>query len=152
MYKIRLATQTDVSSLKQINHHLNREIILERLEKQKEEKADFLLLEIDGILSGYVFLKWTGKPSHPEYPDMEDLYLSIDARGKGYGRLLVGECEKRVMERGMKKIGLSVNPSNYCPAKRLYSKMGYKHDAKKSHMETSRMGLSRKVIDMEKEL
>lgn len=74
---------------------------------------------------GQAAIHWSGKPTHPELPDIQSLRVHPSLRGKGIGSLLLEACEKIVAERNYKKVSLSValdNPG----AKRLYERRGYR--------------------------
>ncbi|NQS89238.1 GNAT family N-acetyltransferase [Patescibacteria group bacterium] len=152
MIRIRKTVASDINTIQSIKSFLSPEIIEERLARQKKDEAEFLLLEKDGEIVSFVLLKWGGKPTHPEYPDMEDLYTKETERRKGYGRILVSECEKKAAQRGFNKIGLSVNPNLNPKAKKFYEKLGYKHDKGKEYLDGIYNGIEDWVIDLEKSL
>lgn len=152
MIKIRKAIIQDIEQLKKVKPSLTDEQISERLKRQGEGVFEYLVLETeDGIVS-FVLLKWRGKKSHPDYPDVEDLFTREDQRGKGYGTMLIKECEHLVKEKGLKKIGLAANPELNERARRLYEKLGYHHDGKKPYVDGVYDGVEDWVIDLEKEL
>ena len=150
--KIRNASEKDILYLKNIRKSLTKEMIIDRIKKQISGEADFLVIENKSLIVGFVFLKYKGKSTHPDYLDIEDLFIRDSQRGKGYGTLLVKECEKRSKKRGFKKIGLAVNPSDLCLAKQLYKKLGYVHDGKDRYIDGIYNGVKDWVIDMEKSL
>lgn len=152
MTLIRLAKRDDIDGLIKIKPQLTKEEILKRLRKQKEGNVEYLVLEKDGKPVSFVLLKFKGKETHPEYPDIEDLYTKNGQRDKGYATKLIKECEKRAKEKGFKKIGLAVNPKLNEYAKRFYERIGYKHDGKKSHIDAVYNRTKDWVIDLEKEL
>ena len=150
--KIRQVNLSDSESLKIIKSFLTDEIIQKRKELQDSGKADFLVIDLKGKIFGFVFLKWEGKPTHPEYPDMEDLYVKESERSKGYGQLLIKECERLAKEKGFTKIGMAVNPDENCKARILYEKLGYKHDGKEKYVDGIYNGVEDWVVDLEKEI
>lgn len=145
-------TESDIPKIKDIKPAINNQQVLERLHMQNNGLADFILLSDDEQPISFVLLKWKGKPTHPEYPDIEDLYTSELHRGMGYGTLLIKECERRSKERGYSKIGLAVNPEDNPKAKRLYERLGYVYDGNKSYIDGVYNGVEDWVIDLEKEL
>jgi GNAT superfamily N-acetyltransferase len=152
MLKVRLATKSDKNEILLINPLLSKTIITYRLSQQEKKEAEYLVID-DGIhLLGQVFLKWYGKQTHPEYPDIENIYIKGSERGKGYGALLVKECEKRTKDKGYSKIGLAVNHEVNCPEQKLYRKLGYRHDGKSTYTLELYPGIKERVIDMEKSL
>lgn len=145
-------TLSDILGLKKIKPSLDNSTIQNRLKLQENGMAVFLILRENNEPIGFVFLKLKGKQTHPDYPDMEDLYIREGSRGRGYGTILVGECEKIAKEKGFRKIGLAVNPTENLQAKLLYEKLGYVHDGKKSYVDGVYNGVEDIVIDLEKGL
>lgn len=149
---IRKAKREDIAVIRTVKPILTEAQIIERLEKQKKGDSDYLVLEKDGAIVSFVVLKWQGKETHPEYPDMEDLFTKLKERGKGYGTRLIKECERLAKARGFKKIGLAANPDLNQYAEQLYEKLGYKHDGKKSYVDGVYDGTEDWVVDLEKEI
>lgn len=152
MLTIRNAKPSDIKQIHIVNPLVKAEVIGERLRKQSKREAEYLVLDNGIHLLGQIFLKWTGKPTHPEYPDIENIYVKASERGKGYGTLLVTECERRAKIKGYKKIGLAVNHVRNCPEQILFRKLGYIHDGKIKYpgeIASSKKGY---VIDMEKDI
>lgn len=149
---IRSATNADGKAIKLIKPSLSTHTIHTRFILQTKGTVEFLVLEDNGILVGFVLLKWNGKKTHSNYPDVEDLYIKENYRSKGYGTLLLRECEKRAKEKGFTKIGLAVNPEKNTGVKKLYKKLGYKHDGKNTYLDGVYNGVEDWVIDMEKTL
>lgn len=145
-------TLPDIPKIKKVKPSINDQQILGRLKMQYDGLADFILLSDDGQPVSFVLKKWKGKPTHSEYPDIEDLYTTESYRGRGYGTFLIKECERRAQERGYSKIGLAVNPKDNPKAKRLYEKLGYVHDGKSTYVDGVYDGVEDWVIDLEKEL
>ena len=81
MVKIRNATNKDITKILKLRPDLTVDKTQERLDLQDKKEAEFFILEKDGEIVSYVFLKWKGKKTHPEYPDLGDsgcvFYLSI---------------------------------------------------------------------------
>ena len=153
MIIILQATNNDISAILQIRtNNLSVDIINQRLSDQTKGISDFLVLEADSQIVSFVVLRWTGKNTHPEYPDMVDLYTKTEERGKGYGTALIVECENRAKSRGYKKIGLAVNPNLNDHARKLYEKLGYVHDGGKSYIDGVYDGIDDWCVDLEKEL
>jgi ribosomal protein S18 acetylase RimI-like enzyme len=55
---------------------------------------------------------------------LEDLYVSDEARGRGYGRALVEAAFERARSRGCKRVELDANEAN-TPAIGLYEALGF---------------------------
>lgn len=152
MVKIRKAAVDDVTALQSVKPTITVETIKKRLESQQKGEVEFLVLEKEGKIVSFVLLKWEGKPTHPEYPDMEDLYTKESERGRGYGAMLVKECERRAGQRSFGKIGLAVNPTLNSKAKKFYEKLAFEHDGRKSYLDGVYNGTEDWVVDLEKEL
>ena len=149
---IRNVSTNDINSLKLIKPTLELNTINNRLERQLKKEVEFLILENKGKPVCFVLLKWNGKETHPEYPDIEDLYTKESERGKGYGSKLIAECEKRSKEKGFNKIGLAVNPDKNCSAYRLYLTLGFEPTNEKPYIDGVYNGVEDWCIDMEKSL
>ena len=149
---IRKATLQDKNQLKKIKTSLTNKQILDRLKRQTKRKVEYLVLEVDKEIVAFILLKWQGKKTHPEYPDMEDLYVVKNERGKGYAKKLLAECEKLARIKGFEKIGLASNKDLNYPATKLYLKLGYVHDGRKSYIDGVYNGVEDRVIDLDKEI
>ncbi|MFA6602223.1 MAG: GNAT family N-acetyltransferase [Candidatus Shapirobacteria bacterium] len=147
---IRNVTPADYESLKIIKPSLDLETVTNRLNRQNKGEVEFLVLEDNFELVSFVLLKWNGKETHPEYPDMEDLYTKEDKRGKGYGSLLIKECERKAKKKGFSKIGLAVNPQENDHANQLYQHLGYQPTGEKTYVDGIYSGVEDWCIDMEK--
>lgn len=149
---IRNVAKDDFHLLQQIKPSITQKTVSERLEGQSQGRVNFLILEDNDLPMSFVLLKWDGKSTHPEYPDIEDLYTTEDFRGRGYGTGLIKECEKLVRARSFNKIGLAVNPTKNSKAKVFYEKLGFIHDGKESYLDGVYDGHEDWVVDMEKVL
>lgn len=149
---IRNAIIDDNQQLKEVKPELEDKRINNRLQEQTEGKADFLILEENSKIVGFVYLKYYGKETHPDYPDIEDLYTKENEREKGYGSILVKECERLVKERGYKKIGLAVNPKHNDSSRKLYERLGFRYIGEKPYIDGVYNGVEDWCIDMEKDL
>lgn len=150
---IRNATIQDIELIKQVRPDwITTAIINERLDKQNKKEIDFLVYDNLGQIVSFVVIYWHGKKSHPEYPDIVDLYTKESERGKGYGSMLIAECERIAKNRGFKKLGLAVNPDLNCQARKLYEKLGYHHTGNEPYVDGVYNGVKDWCIDMEKDL
>lgn len=150
--KIRKATKSDSEELKLVKELLTDEQIKVRFDWQDKQKAVWLVAEEKNKLIGYVVLKWFGKATAPDYPDLEDVFVHPDYRGQGVAGKLVQEAESLAKKKGFKKIGLAVNPDPRCPAHKLYAKLGYKTVNGIKYVDGVYGGVKDWVVDMEKKL
>ena len=149
---MRQANKNDFAALQAIKPELDEKSFLENLRQQEQGQLDWLVAEDNREAVAYVQLKWRGKTTHPDYPDLVDLYTKESARGKGYATQLIQECERLVKERGFTKIGMAANIDPDCPARKLYAKLGYVHDGKEQYVDGVYNGVEDWVIDLEKHL
>ena len=149
---IRKATNADFPALQFVKPQLDQATFSKRIEAQQKGDVEYLVVEADGELVAQVLLKWHGKPTYPNYPDLEDLYTKDTARGKGYASMLINECECKVKEKGFSKIGMAANVDPRCPARKLYAKLGYVHDGKEQYVDGVYDGVKDWVVDLEKGL
>jgi GNAT superfamily N-acetyltransferase len=62
-------------------------------------------------------------------PELQDLNVLPEYRGRGIGAALVAACEDGARARGATEIGLAVGlGKSYGPAQRLYVRLGYMPD------------------------
>ncbi len=87
--------------------------------------------EVDGVPVGYVTLVWRSTDpalSQAGYPEIIDLNVLPDFRGRGVGSLLLDHVEALAAERSP-TVGLRVGlHPGYGSAQRLYSNRGYRLD------------------------
>lgn len=122
-----------------------------RLEEMRHRRAVYLVAVTDTII-GHVFLKYGGKASQPDYPDIEDLYVHPDYRQIGVGMRLIDECERMARENGFTQIGLAVTVDPDSLARRLYDKLGYTLTEAAPYVDGIYDGVEDWVIDMVKEI
>lgn len=149
---IRKAKIGDRNWLCKIKPYLTTQEIEKRISRQDQGKAEFLVAEVNNEIVGFLYVKWFGKKTHPDYPDIEDLYVGVQFRGKGVGAFLLKEAEKKAREKGFTKIGLAVSPELNNKVKVWYEKLGYRHDDKPAYVDGVYNGVEDWVVDMEKKL
>ncbi len=97
-------------------------------------------------------ISWRGKETVPDYPDLYDLYVREDARGRGIGTAIIAALEAIVRDRGHAKIGLAVNPTDNPRAQALYQRLGYVVINTTPYLDGVYDGYEDWCIDMEKAL
>ena len=101
-----------------LDHNYDLESIRQQI---KEQSQFYLLLYADGMPAG--FAAYAPREEHPNIYKLHKLYCLTGTKGKGYGRMLLHEVERRVSALGKSILELNVNRHN--PAKGFYEKMGY---------------------------
>ena len=99
-----------------------------------QDKGDVSVFIANDNMKNCGFVIFNRKPKYPLFkkmniPEIQDLFILQDFRGKGLGRALIDNCEKTAIEEGYKEIGIGVGvlPS-YGIAQALYVSMGYVPD------------------------
>lgn len=144
--KIRRATIEDVSALgklgsklalQHIGYDKSRFTPVEPLEEShtaffageiKNEKTVILILELDGEIAGYAFLRFE-PASFVELIAagawLHDIYLTEAARGKGAGSLFFDEIIIEARKMNSKSLMLSVSPHN-TTARKFFEQYGFR--------------------------
>lgn len=93
---------------------------------------DVYIAWVDGVAVGFVMLNWQPKYAYFKaegMPEIQDLNILPDYRGRGFGRALVTYCEDIAKKAGHTVMGIGVGlTANYGAAQRLYVRMGYVPD------------------------
>ena len=100
----------------------------------------------------WAIVEWEGKPTRPQHPDVVDMYVRPGCRKRGIGTALLRHIEDLAATRGVTMIGLSVNPERNPEAKRLYERLGYRHDGSPTYLDGVYEGNEDWVIDLVKPL
>lgn len=87
-------------------------------------ESTLLVADLNGFPIGQIVIIWSGKASHPHFPDMQSLRVHSAFRGMGVGSKLLQAAEFLVASRGFAQAGLSVGLDNP-HAQRLYQRLGY---------------------------
>lgn len=139
-------------SLYRVKPHFGRDECVGRQAWLAVTGGDWIVCVIDNQVVGWVIVSWSGKPTHPEYPDLSDLYVAEEWRSRGIGAALLRHVETLAAQRGYSKIGLAVNPELNPRALRLYTRLGYVHDGGPAYLDGVYNGVEDWVIDLEKSL
>jgi GNAT superfamily N-acetyltransferase len=126
--------------------------LAERIKEIRRHGDEWIIATVDGEGVGWIVLRWRGKQTHPEYPDMEDIYVNEAWRGRGIGTALIGFVEGKATRRGHLKLGLAVNPTRNKGARALYERLGYEHTGGTAYLDGVYDGNEDWVIDLEKKL
>jgi GNAT superfamily N-acetyltransferase len=118
-----------------------------RFEWNTQNNVDWYIYESAGEVCGWVNLNWSAKD--PACPDIFDLYVKPNRRGRGIGTALIHFCEGEAHKRGHEHIGLAVNPDLNAQAMRLYEGLGY-IKASEPYLDGVYNGVEDWSIDMKK--
>lgn len=156
---LRPATLKDVSQLAVLKHPKDEVHRLENEENAKNRVSNFdpnqqllLVHEENQRVIAQVVIRFNGTRTEPGYPNLQDLYVENDFRGKGLGTKIIQECEGLLKEKGYTKVGVQVNPTLNCKAHQLYEKLGYKDVGREPYLDGVYDGDEDWVIDLVKEL
>ena len=76
-------------------------------------------------ISKYPYFKEDG------IPEINDVWVSMEYRGKGFGKRMIQHLEEIALQENHKQIGIGVGLyKDYGPAQKLYVRMGYVPDAR----------------------
>ena len=147
------ATEADAEALVTVKPNYLDAQVAERFRWLREDvDGAWLLLKLDGAVIGWCVAVWSGKKTHPEYPDMQDLFVRSEHRDQGHGTRLISEVERMTKDRGHDRLGVAVNPEDNVSARRLYERLGYRHDGGKKYLDGVYDGYEDWVVDLEKQL
>ena len=122
--RVRPAREEDLQPLEWHGGHDLRSFYEEVWEKHGQQELLYLVADFNDFPIGQVLVIWSGKPSHPDFPDVQSLRVHPAFRGMGIGSRLIEAAEDCARERGHSRLGLSVSVENP-KAHRLYERCGY---------------------------
>ena len=121
---VRAASEQDLHALEWHGGRDLRAFYEECWQKHRDDELLYLVADSKGFPIGQVVIVWSGKPSHPDFPDVQSLRVHPAFRGLGVGSRLLGAAEISARERGFERLGLSVSVENP-KARQLYERCGY---------------------------
>jgi len=152
--KIRQANQDDRERLALVKSYWGNEtaeiIISRRLRQTQQGKGAYLVAETDNLIVGHVFLKFFGKETAPDYPDIEDLYVQEAFRRQGIATALLQQCEAISRSKGFGLIGLAAGVDETGPERMLYRRLGYVLTGDKPYVDAVYNGVEDWVVNMKK--
>lgn len=99
---------------------------LNNIEKIYLKEGDFILGEVEGkVVATGAF-----KKRSEEVAEVKRMRVDPEYQRRGFGQAILKELEKRVIERGYKKMVLDTS-ENWTKARNLYEKNGYKEIGRK---------------------
>ena len=128
---IRAVDETDIPLLREHLAEGGPAKHRERLHFQQAGLGVYLVAWQAGRPVGHALLKWAGSTDaavasqlNEACPDVEDLFVVAELRGRGIGTRLLSEAERLAAEAGDRRIGLAAGEENG-GARRLYERLGY---------------------------
>ena len=121
---IRPASEPDLRPLEWHGGRDLRSFYQEVWDKHRARELLYLVGDFNGYPIGQVLIIWSGKPSHPHFPDVQSLRVHPAFRGMGVGSRLIEAAENCARENGCAQLGLSVSIENP-KARKLYERCGY---------------------------
>jgi ribosomal protein S18 acetylase RimI-like enzyme len=140
MYSIKTATINDLETIRQIAETtwwatyspiLEKEQIafmldelysVEKISSQLKNNTQTYLLLTEGDRP-VAFAAYSPREEDPDIYKLHKIYCLPETQGKGYGKVLISEVEKKTTEAGKRILDLNVNRHN--KAKNFYEKMGF---------------------------
>jgi GNAT superfamily N-acetyltransferase len=96
---------------------------LNRLDQHAAGGSTYLVAWEGDEPVGHAHLAWSGM--HLRLPELQDMFVLPELRGRGIGTALVDAAEQAVRDRGWERISLSVSRDGNPAARRLYEGLGY---------------------------
>jgi len=115
-------TYSPLLSEEQIRYMLSTIYAAETIEREiRSGSQKFLLLKDENGPQG--FASYGARPEDPGVCKLHKLYVRPTVQSKGYGRALIDEVKKRLLEEDVHTLDLNVN--RYNPARDFYQKAGF---------------------------
>lgn len=116
-------TYRDYISKGQIDYMFGQMYTPESLHRQMTflHHTFLILVDDEGLPIGYA--SFSKRAEESTIHKLHKLYVLPELQGKGYGKLLINEVEKKVLEEGNHVLELNVNRKNR--AKKFYEKQGF---------------------------
>jgi ribosomal protein S18 acetylase RimI-like enzyme len=136
---VRDVTEKDLKALTNIKE--TSALHRDRIRDAKLFAFRYLVLEEDANLIGFACLVFTRPESWSDagdtlhLPQIVDIQIAPQLRGKGHGTYLISELEQLVIQQGYKEIYLAVDPVNNLPAHSLYQRLGYQQIQKEPYLK-----------------
>jgi GNAT superfamily N-acetyltransferase len=128
-YKVREATEADLSALVDIKPPVA--LHRDRLRDADGRRLLYMVVENLRTIIGFGLLVFERPPTWPDaadssrLPEMVDLLVTPNERGRGAGSFLIGRMEDTVRARGAARLHMGVDPVENPRAHQLYLRLGY---------------------------
>ena len=121
----------DLEELKHVNDAKSPAVHRDRIRDAAEHHPRYLVVEQGGLIAGYavlVFLRppsWSDADNFEHLPQIVDLYVRPEQRGKGVGTFFIRQMEELVVNAGGDRLFVAVDPVDNPRAHALYRRLGY---------------------------
>lgn len=128
---VREAKLTDIEELNQVNYDKTPAVHHDRIRDADEHQMRYLVVEKNGLIAGFAVLVFQRPPSWPDadsqknLPQIVDLYVRPEQRGKGVGSFFIRHMEQIVSNGGGDRLFVAVDPLDNPRAHALYLRLGY---------------------------
>lgn len=124
---IRNGRAEDLDALGKLRY--SKTIHVERLRDAEQEDVRYLAAEYKGQVVGFGVLVFSQPPNWPavgKLPQMLDLFIGKESRGRGIGTSLIQTMERATAKQGYSEIFATVEPTRNPTAYNLYLRLGYR--------------------------
>ena len=102
---IRDLDQKDLRALEWHGGRDLRAFYEECWDKHRDDELCYLVADFNRYPIGQVIVVWSGKPSHPDFPDVQSLRVHPAFRGMGVGSRLLQAAEECARQHGHQRLG-----------------------------------------------
>lgn len=128
---VRAATPADLPALIAIKGADSEALHRDRLGDAHAPSFRYLVLVVEGAVIGFACLVmrrpayWSDGADPTHLPQIVDLQVAADQRGRGYGSAFIHSMEQMAVEAGYGCLHISVEPLHNPRAYALYQRLGY---------------------------
>lgn len=129
--RVRPATLADLPALIAIKGADSEAVHRDRLGDAQEPSFRYLVLVAGDVIMGFACLVmcrpvyWSDGDDTSHLPQIVDLQVAADQRGRGYGTAFIQAMERLAVEAGYSYLYISVEPVDNPRAYALYRRLGY---------------------------
>ncbi|MBL1405170.1 MAG: GNAT family N-acetyltransferase [Hyphomicrobiales bacterium] len=101
------------------------EVMLERMQTTLDKELPYIVLEADGVVMGYAYAGYFHHRTAYNHTLEDSIYLHKDARGKGYGKLLLKALIEDVTAKGFRQMVSIIGDSDNVGSIGLHKACGF---------------------------
>lgn len=90
---LRKANDEDIDNIFEIRGEKLPKLQQERFAEQKRKESLYLISFLEGKPAGHVYIKFKGSEEHHTCPNLQDLYVKKELRGKGVAKQILQKAE-----------------------------------------------------------